>query len=71
MTNVINSAGWRIWNTGDERTSGVLFGEYKNSGDGSKGTRARFSTALGSAVSITSILGSSYKTAGYFDTAYA
>ncbi|KZL68476.1 carbohydrate esterase family 8 [Colletotrichum incanum] len=70
MTGVINSAGWKNWNTGDDRTSNVLFGEYQNTGIGSQGTRASFSKKLSSAVSISSILGSSYSNAGYYDAAY-
>ncbi|OHW99983.1 pectinesterase, partial [Colletotrichum incanum] len=70
MSGVINSAGWKIWNDGDPRTSSVLFGEYQNSGIGSQGTRASFSKKLGSAVSISSILGSSYTSAGYYDASY-
>jgi pectinesterase len=61
MTNVVNAAGWTKWNTGDERTDKVEFGEYANSGDGSKGTRASFSKKLGAAVSISTVLGSDYK----------
>jgi len=61
MTNVINAAGWKIWNTGDERTDKVEFGEYANTGDGSKGTRASFSKKLSAAVSISTVLGSDYK----------
>ncbi|KAK0629036.1 family 8 carbohydrate esterase [Bombardia bombarda] len=49
MTSVINSAGWRIWNTGDERTSNVVFGD---------------------AVSIATVLGSGYASAGWYDGAY-
>ncbi|GKT45018.1 pectinesterase [Colletotrichum spaethianum] len=70
MTGVINSAGWKNWNTGDDRTSNVLFGEYQNTGIGSQGTRASFSKKLSSAISISSILGSSYSSAGYYDAAY-
>ncbi|KAI1847536.1 hypothetical protein JX265_000787 [Neoarthrinium moseri] len=70
LSSVINSAGWHVWNSGDERTSNVAFGEYKNSGDGAKGTRASFSKTLSSAVSISSILGSSYSSAGYYDNSY-
>jgi pectinesterase len=68
MTNVINSAGWVKWQNGDDRTDKVEFGEFGNSGDGSKGTRASFSKKLGSAVSITTILGGDYK--NWVDTAY-
>lgn len=68
LTNVINSAGWKIWNTGDERTDNVVFAEYGNSGDGSKGTRASFSKKLSSAVGITTVLGSDYSS--WVDTSY-
>ncbi|KAK1584889.1 pectinesterase [Colletotrichum navitas] len=70
MSNAINSAGWATWNAGDNRTSNVLFGEYQNTGIGSQGTRASFSKKLGSAVSISSILGDTYTSAGYYDAAY-
>lgn len=68
MTNVINAAGWHIWNTGDERTSNVYFGEYDNSGAGASGTRASFSTKLTSAVAITTVLGSDYTS--WVDTSF-
>jgi pectinesterase len=70
MSSVINSAGWSIWSTSDERTSNVEFDEYNNSGTGSEGTRASFATKLSSAVSISSVLGSSYSSAGYYDASY-
>lgn len=68
MTNVINAAGWKNWNAGDERTDKVEFGEYANTGDGSKGTRASFSKKLSAAVSISTVLGSDYK--NWVDTSY-
>ncbi|KAL2128166.1 hypothetical protein VTI74DRAFT_9557 [Chaetomium olivicolor] len=68
LSGVINAAGWKIWNTGDERTDHVEFGEYANTGDGAKGTRASFAKKLGSAVKIETVLGSDYK--GWVDTAY-
>jgi pectinesterase len=58
MTNVINSAGWKIWNTGDERTGNVQYIEYANTGAGASGTRASFAKKASSAVGITTILGS-------------
>ncbi|KAK3401596.1 pectin lyase fold/virulence factor [Sordaria brevicollis] len=70
MTNVINPAGWKIWNTGDERTSNVQFTEYANTGAGASGTRASFSKKLGSAVQIQSVLGSSYASQAYYDASY-
>ncbi|OAL03475.1 pectin lyase-like protein [Phaeosphaeriaceae sp. SRC1lsM3a] len=68
MTNVINGAGWKNWNSGDDRTDKVEFGEFGNSGDGSKGSRAGFSKKLGSAISITTVLGSDYK--NWVDASY-
>ncbi|KAH7072496.1 pectin lyase fold/virulence factor [Paraphoma chrysanthemicola] len=68
MTNVINAAGWKIWNTGDERTDQVTFAEYANTGAGASGTRASFSKKLSSAVAITTVLGSDYK--NWVDTSY-
>ncbi|EHK24617.1 carbohydrate esterase family 8 protein [Trichoderma virens Gv29-8] len=70
MSNVINGAGWHIWNTGDERTDHVSFGEYSNSGAGASGIRASFATKLSSALTIGSILGSSYASQYYVDTSY-
>jgi len=70
LSAVINSAGWRVWNTGDERTSGVLFGEYGNTGPGAAGARASFSRKLSEAVSITTVLGSGYAGAAYVDVSF-
>ncbi|KAL3424145.1 pectinesterase [Phlyctema vagabunda] len=68
LSNLINSAGWSVWNKGDERTSNVAFTEYGNTGAGASGTRASFSSKLSSAVSISSILGSDYTS--WADTSY-
>ena len=68
MSNVIKAAGWSIWNTGDERTDKVEFGEYNNSGAGASGTRASFAKKLSSAVSISTVLGSGYTS--WADTSY-
>lgn len=70
MSAVINSAGWHIWGTGDERTDDVLFGEYENTGLGASGTRASFATELSSPVAITTILTSSYDSQSYYDSSY-
>ncbi|KAH0293056.1 carbohydrate esterase family 8 protein [Aureobasidium namibiae CBS 147.97] len=69
MTNVINADGWHIWNTGDENTDHVTFGEYGNTGDGAAGTR-KFETKLSKAIAITDVLGSGYASAAYIDKAY-
>lgn len=68
MTNVINGAGWTQWQSSDPRTDKVEFGEFGNSGVGSKGTRASFSKKLGAAVGIATVLGSDYKS--WVDTTY-
>lgn len=70
MSSVINSAGWHIWNDGEENTCCILFGEYENTGEGSEGTRADFSETLSSPETIEGILGSSYSSEGYFDSDY-
>ncbi|KAK3316226.1 pectin lyase fold/virulence factor [Apodospora peruviana] len=70
MTAVINPAGWRVWNTGDERTSNVFYGEYGNTGAGASGTRAPFATRLSSAVSMATVLGSGYASGGVYDSSY-
>lgn len=70
LSGVINGDGWRIWNDDDPRTSGVLFGEYNNNGEGAGTDRADFATILDSAVSISTILGSGYASAGYYDASY-
>ena len=62
MSNVVNAAGWVVWNKDDTRTDQVTFAEYGNSGDGSKGTRASFGTKLTAALSLSTVLGSDYKT---------
>ncbi|KAK4180304.1 family 8 putative carbohydrate esterase [Triangularia setosa] len=71
MSSVVNAAGWRIWNTGDERTSNVYFGEYANSGAGAGGTRASFARKLGGPVAVETVLGGDYKSQGWFDGNYA
>lgn len=70
MSAVINNAGWSIWSTGDERTETAYFGEYGNTGAGASGPRASFATAMTSPVSITSVLGSNYTSAAWYDSSY-
>jgi pectinesterase len=61
MTQVVNGAGWRVWNSGDERTDHVYYGEFENTGEGSKGQRVSWAKKLGSPVSIETVLGSDWK----------
>lgn len=70
LSDIINSAGWSIWDTGDDRTDHVSFGEYDNTGAGSEGTRASFSTKLSAPVAISEVLGSGYASEYFVDTSY-
>lgn len=65
---IINSAGWEQWSSSTPNTAAVTFQEYGNTGTGASGTRASFSTKLSSAVSISTILGSTYTS--WVDTSY-
>ncbi|KAH8813954.1 pectin lyase-like protein [Flagelloscypha sp. PMI_526] len=56
----IQPAGWSIWNVGDERLDNITFGEYRNSGPGSHGVRANFSTELRHPISIKTVLDWNY-----------
>lgn len=69
----MNKALWSVWNTGDERTSNILFAEYNTSGSGSTGAaRPSFATVLSASqaasYSISSAVGSDY--ASWVDAAY-
>ncbi|KAF1816945.1 pectinesterase-like protein [Eremomyces bilateralis CBS 781.70] len=68
LSNVINGAGWSVWQSSEPNTKNVYYGEYKNTGPGAEGRRASFSKKLSSAVPITQILGGTYKT--WVDAAY-
>ncbi|KAK8245336.1 pectinesterase-like protein [Phyllosticta capitalensis] len=57
LSDVINAAGWSVWNDDEPRTSGVTFAEYKNTGDGaSTSSRASFSKQLSSAVKLSDLI---------------
>lgn len=68
ISNVINAAGWSQWSSAKPLTDKVTYGEYGNTGAGASGTRASFSKKLSAAVSISTVLGSSYK--DWVDTTY-
>jgi pectinesterase len=70
LSPVINGAGWHIWNTGQENTDHVYYGEYGNTGPGANGTRVSFETKLSKPVNMSDILGSSYANASYYDAKY-
>ncbi|KAK0388547.1 hypothetical protein NLU13_4790 [Sarocladium strictum] len=70
MTSVVHPAGWRIWNADQPNTSNVYYGEYRNTGPGSQGSRASFSRKLGSPVAIETVLGSDYKAQKWYDASY-
>ncbi|KAL3425806.1 Pectinesterase 2 [Phlyctema vagabunda] len=66
LSSIINAAGWSVWSTSDARTADVTLQTYKNTG--ATCCTASFGTALSSAVTISTILGSTYT--GWVDTAY-
>lgn len=68
MSQVINEGGWAEKSATRPDTNNVLFGEYGNSGVGSKGPRAKFATALSSPVAIADILDDGYQS--WVDAAY-
>lgn len=70
MSDVINSAGWSQWSTTSPNTATAYFGEYANTGAGASGARASFATELSSPVSIETVLGSGYASAGWYDASY-
>ncbi|KAN0112810.1 carbohydrate esterase family 8 protein [Hyaloscypha variabilis] len=65
---IISGAGWEEWSTSTPNTEYVTFEEYGNTGTGASGTRASFSTKLTSAITISTILGSTYTS--WVDTSY-
>lgn len=74
LSEVINKAGWSIWDPGNDQTSNVTFAEYMNYGPGSvlgEGPRtANFSEQLTEPVTREEILGSGYQTEWWVDMSY-
>jgi len=73
ITAPLNKAIWSVWNTGDERTSNILFAEYNSTGSGVSGaSRPSFATVLSASqansYTISSAVGSDY--ANWVDAAY-
>ncbi|KAF8881911.1 pectin lyase fold/virulence factor [Infundibulicybe gibba] len=66
VTAPLNHALWSVWNTGDERTSNILFAEYNTTGSGQ--LRTVLSASQAAAYSISSAVGSDY--ASWVDAAY-
>ncbi|EJD50816.1 pectin lyase-like protein [Auricularia subglabra TFB-10046 SS5] len=59
LSNVVKTAGWSVWNVGDERTSNITFAEFNNTGPGSwNGKRASFATLLDAPMDILTVLNS-------------
>ncbi|KAI0130353.1 family 8 carbohydrate esterase [Xylariales sp. AK1849] len=69
MSAVIKTEGWTVWDE-DTNTSTVYYGEYDNSGDGAIGPRVSWATTLTSAVSMSTVLGSSYASQLWYDASY-
>ena len=69
MSEVINGAGWRVWNDDQPNTDNVFYGEFENTGAGSEGDRADFATAMDAAVVLGDVL-VGYEGAEWFDASY-
>ncbi|KAL1310495.1 hypothetical protein AAFC00_000783 [Neodothiora populina] len=74
LSPVVNTKGWNIWNSGDERTDHVQFEEFGNTGPGSYPTdgkaRASFSSQLTKPRTIEEIIGDRYEREWYVDAEY-
>jgi pectinesterase len=71
MSAVVNSAGWRAWDSSGAPPNTVFYGEVGNSGSGANiNSRPSTIRRLGSPVSISEVLGGSYASQSYFDQAY-
>jgi len=73
ITAPLNKAIWSVWNTGDERTSNILFAEYNSTGSGVSGaSRPSFATTLSASqansYTISSAVGGDY--VNWVDAAY-
>ncbi len=60
LGDVVNAAGWEVWQRADARTTGVVFEEFGNKGPGASGARVSFASILNAPVGIESVLGSAY-----------
>lgn len=69
MSAVVRTEGWTVWDSSTD-TSTVYYAEYNNSGDGATGPRVSWAKTLSSAVSISTVLGSSYASQGWYDSTY-
>ena len=73
LSDVIDAAGWSIWDPGDDRTSNVDFAEHRNYGPGSyptEGPRANFSRQLSAPIRKQKVLGHGYKDDWWVDMTY-
>ena len=67
---VVSGEGWRVWGTTEPNTEHVFFGEWGNTGEGSKGKRVGFATMMAGPVGIERILGVGWANATWVDRAY-
>lgn len=67
---IVKAEGWSVWSSTETRTGNVDFEEFGNTGPGSTGTRASFAKKATSAVAITTVLGSGFKSEWWVDAEY-
>lgn len=68
ITDVVNTAGWAVWNEEDPRIDNVYYAEYNNTGDGSKWQRPSWVRRVAEGVDISNILGRDWTS--WVDRAY-
>lgn len=69
MSSVVKTDGWTVWDS-TTITSDVYYAEYNNSGDGAEGPRVSWAKTLSSAVSISTVLGSTYASQAWYDSSF-
>jgi pectinesterase len=68
LPDLIKPAGWDVWGPTEPNTDHVEFGEFGNTGAGTTGPRANFSSLRTAPVAIADVLGADYTT--WVDGAY-
>lgn len=70
LSEIVSAKGWLDSMSGKASSREMEFGEFGNSGPGSRGKRAGFVKELKQAVAIGDVLGRGYQSAGWVDKAY-
>lgn len=69
LSDVVNPAGWSRWDS-TQSVDNIVYREYKNTGAGSKGERANFSSTLNIPMKPVEVLGDGFRTEWWVDNTY-